>query len=91
MNRARPCTLLVALLLPLLTAAAPPSGGPYVLRRQALAGGGIAAAGSVRLASSVAQPEAARMTGGSYRLTAGLLARAGAAAPTDRLFADSFE
>lgn len=90
MNRARSCTLLVALSLPLLTAAAPPSGGPYVLRRQALAEGGITAAGSVRLAVSVAQPEAARMTGGSYHLTAGLLGRA-TAVPTDRLFFDSFE
>lgn len=91
MTIVRRFALFAALAMPLLTAASPPSGGPYVLTRQALAAGGISAGGSDRLTTSLAQPEAARMTGGSYRLTAGLLGRSGAAAPADRVFSDSFE
>jgi hypothetical protein len=91
MSPIRRRVLLAALFPPLLAAASPPSGGPYVLTRQAIAEGGVSTGGSLRLTTSAAQPEAAPMAGGNYRLTAGLLGRGGPAVPADRIFSDSFE
>lgn len=77
--------LLALLMLGSLPAA---GGGNLELARSTLdGGGGFTAGGQFELNASIAQPDAALMTGGGFTLTGGFWARGG----SDLLFKDGYE
>ena len=63
----------IALLLSSVPAALAQTGGPYDLSWHNIGPGGSASGGSYDLLSSIGQPDAATMSGGSYTLTGGFL------------------
>jgi len=66
-------SLAIALLLSSAPAAHAQTGGPYDLSWHNIGPGGAASGGSYDLLSSIGQPDAATMSGGSYTLTGGFL------------------